>query len=68
MNPTKIDMNIFGSVTNTSNAANDIPSLTGNESKQELLDYIVVSLTRCLTRSIAFKGEYPLDKLLKGIE
>lgn len=36
MNPTKIDMNIFGSVTNTSNAADDMPSLTGNESKQHL--------------------------------
>lgn len=56
-------LNAFDSVyTDDNNAA--LPILTGKETASELLDYMVIVITRRLCADKAFKGGYMLNQLL----
>lgn len=57
-----IDMNVFENIT----SVNDDLRLTGNESFNELLDYMVLKLCRGVASNKAFKGGWMLTKLLQS--
>lgn len=59
-----IKLNIFGSVENTNSNDSEIPEFSGMKSQQEMLDYMVLIMSRYMTCSVAFKGGYLLNKLL----
>lgn len=58
-------MNCFSGVNHT-DKNEDLPALVGNESDNELLDYMVLAITRRLHTHKAFKGGYMLNQLLEG--
>lgn len=62
MRPIKMD--IFGDVSNTDNTEFEFPTITGDESPQEMLDYMVLVLSRHMSCEAAFKGGYMLNQLL----
>lgn len=57
------ELNAFSAVQHDDDN-NDLPALTGNETTLEVLDYMVIVITRLLTANKAFKGGYMLNKLL----
>lgn len=57
------EMNVYAGVEHSDNNE-DLPILTGNESSQELLDYMVLVICRRLQTNNAFKGGYMLNQLL----
>ena len=57
------NMNVYASV-NHNDDNSDLPVLTGAESSQDLLDYMVLVICRRLQTDKAFKGGYLLNQLL----
>jgi hypothetical protein len=57
-------MNIFDSVDNNHEASEDLPVISKDASDQDMLDYMVLVLSRRLQRPKAFKGGYLLNQLL----
>lgn len=57
-----VRLNMFDDV----NTKEEMPEFTGT-SAQEMLDYMVLVLARCMSCSIAFKGGYMLNQLLGGV-
>ena len=57
------EMDICAAVEHT-DENEDLPALTGNETSQELLDYMVLVISRQLHVRTAFKGGYMLNQLL----
>ena len=57
------EMNVYAGVKHTDDNG-DLPALTGNESNQELLDYMVLVISRQLHVQTAFKCGYMLNQLL----
>lgn len=43
-----------------------LPPVKGQSSETEMLDYMVLVLSRFMSCDIAFKGRYMLNKLLQG--
>lgn len=54
-------MNVYAGVEHADDNS-DLPALTGNETSNQLLDYMVLVITRRLTIAKAFKGGYMLNK------
>lgn len=59
-----VNMNILGDVSNTDNTEFELPTITGDESPQEMLDYMLLVLCRRLQTPKAFKDGYLLNQLL----
>lgn len=57
-------MNIFDSVDNNHEASEDLPVISKDASDQDMLDYMVLVLSRQMTCAAAFKGGYMLNQLL----
>lgn len=62
--PRKIDL--FGGEVHGDNDESSLPPLKETATEIELLDYMVLVLSRSMSCSRAFKGGYMLNKLLKG--
>lgn len=56
-------MDVFSN-TNSTESTQRMPKLLGLESQQEMLDYMVLVLSRYMACSVAFKGGYLLNQLL----
>ena len=57
-------MSIFDSVDNNQHATGGLPVISKDASEREMLDYMVLVLTRRLQKPKAFKGGYLLNQLL----